>query len=100
MCDNDTFDAMHAAQVSRREVSKIGLGVSFQAALPRLANAAEVTESEVTIKTPDGHLRCALRVSGQRRARGGYWCGPDIFGLRPAFPRDGQAPGGSRLRRC
>ncbi len=54
MCLDDDFDAMHAAQVSRRTLGKLGLGAGLFAALPKLANAAEVTESEVTIKTADG----------------------------------------------
>ncbi|MEQ9449197.1 MAG: dienelactone hydrolase family protein [Rhodospirillaceae bacterium] len=58
------------------------------AALPRPANAQEVTESSVEIETPDGTAEAhfAHPASG---AHPGVLVWPDAFGLRPAFRQMG-----------
>jgi carboxymethylenebutenolidase len=58
MCEKDDFDEMYAISrardLSRRQFGALTLGVGLTAMLPRPADAAETTESEVEIKTPDG----------------------------------------------
>jgi carboxymethylenebutenolidase len=85
MCDHDSMDDMQkASEISRRQFSALGLGASVIGLLPAVANAAEVSESEVTIKTPDGNCDAHFvhPVSGAHAA---VLVWPDIFGLRPAF---------------
>ncbi len=89
MCDHDSMDDIVQAEVSRRQFSKVGLGVGFLAALPTVANAAEITESEVTIKTPDG--TCDAHFAHPKTgASAAVLVWPDIFGLRPAFREMGR----------
>ena len=89
MCDHDSMDDIVQAEVSRRQFSKVGLGVGFLAALPTVANAAEITESEVTIKTPDGS--CDAHFAHPKAgASAAVLVWPDIFGLRPAFREMGR----------
>ena len=58
-------------------------------ALPKVLNAVAVTESEVTIKTPDGTADCYfVHPSSGTAAAVLVW--PDIFGLRPAFRQMGK----------
>ena len=89
MCDNDAFDDMHKAAVSRRQFGALGVGAGFVAMLPAVANAAEVKESEVTIKTPDGTCDAHFvhPVSGASAA---VLVWPDIFGLRDPFRQMGK----------
>jgi carboxymethylenebutenolidase len=51
--------------------------------LPAVAGAAEVSESEVEIKTPDG--TCDAHFVHPAKATAAVLVWPDIFGLRPAF---------------
>ncbi|HTM47905.1 MAG TPA: dienelactone hydrolase family protein [Bryobacteraceae bacterium] len=58
-------------------------------ALPRVANAVAVVESEVTVTTPDGSADCYFAHPATGSAPGVLvW--PDIFGLRPAFRQMGK----------
>jgi carboxymethylenebutenolidase len=85
MCDHDSMDDMQkASELSRRQFGAMGLGAGALALLPAVANAVEVSESEVTIKTPDGSCDAHFvhPVSGAHAA---VLVWPDIFGLRPAF---------------
>jgi carboxymethylenebutenolidase len=84
MCDQDFTNALQPGALSRREFGKIGLGVGFAALLPRVANAATVTESEVTIKTADGNCDAHF-VHPVTGASAAVLVWPDIFGLRPGF---------------
>src|SRR5205809_2435102 len=52
--------------------------------LPQIANAVTVTESEVTVVTPDGNADCYF-VHPASGAAPAVLIWPDIFGLRPAF---------------
>jgi carboxymethylenebutenolidase len=65
------------------------LGAGMAMMLPRVANAATVTESDVNVPTPDGTADCYFvhPVSG---ATAGVLVWPDIFGLRPAFRQMGK----------
>ena len=57
--------------------------------LPKVANAAEVTESDVTVTTPDGSADCYF-VHPASGVAPGVLIWPDIFGLRPAFRQMGK----------
>ena len=97
MCDHDAMDVMQrAGELSRRQFGALGVGAGVIAMLPRAANAAEVSESEVTIKTPDGN--CDAHFVHPKT---GAACGrAGLAGhLRPArsVPADGQAAGRIRL---
>lgn len=88
MCDQDHFKD-DLKKYSRRDLGTMaaaGLGVAM---LPRVANAAEVQEQEVVIKTPDGECD-AYFVTPADGAHAAVLIWPDIFGLRPAFRQMGQ----------
>lgn len=94
MCDNDSFEDMdsHARRsgdVSRRQFGALAAGMSLTLALPRLADAAEVNESDVEIKTPDGVADCYF-VHPSTGSHPGVLIWPDIYGLRPAFRQMGK----------
>ena len=57
--------------------------------LPRAANAVTVTETDVTVKTPDGAADCYF-VHPATGTAPGVLMWPDIFGLRPAFRQMGK----------
>jgi carboxymethylenebutenolidase len=88
MCDQDHFaeDAEiyeKRGLVTRRQFG-ILLGAGVAMMLPAVTNAVGVTESEVTIKTPDGTCD-AYFVHPATGTAPGVLIWPDIFGLRPAF---------------
>lgn len=94
MCDNHSFDDMstharRAGDVSRRQFGALAAGMSLALTLPRLADAAEVSESDVDIKTPDG-VADAYFVHPSSGSHPGVLVWPDIFGLRPAFRQMGK----------
>jgi carboxymethylenebutenolidase len=92
MCDQDHFDEDRQKYealglVTRRQFGVIvGAGITMM--LPRVANAAAVTESDVNITTPDGTAD-AYFVHPATSAAAGVLIWPDIFGLRPRLPPDG-----------
>jgi carboxymethylenebutenolidase len=75
--------------VSRREFGALTLGAGLVSLFPRGAAAADVTETEVQIKTPDGTCD-AYFVHPATGAHPGVLIWPDIFGLRPAFRQMGK----------
>jgi carboxymethylenebutenolidase len=75
--------------LSRRQFGALTLGAGLVAALPPVAGAAEVQETEVDIKTPDGTAD-AYFVHPVGAARPAVLIWPDIFGLRPAFRQMGK----------
>jgi len=93
MCEKDDLDEMYeisrSRDLSRRQFGALSLGVGFSAMLPRLADAADTTETVVEIKTPDGSCDAYLvhPVKGRHPA---VLIWPDIFGLRPAFRQMGK----------
>jgi carboxymethylenebutenolidase len=95
MCDHDSLDDMLAytlrgAAVSRRQFAALGAGAGIASLLARTAAAeAQVSESEVDIKTPDGTAD-AYFVHPAAGAHAGVLVWPDIFGLRPAFRQMGR----------
>jgi carboxymethylenebutenolidase len=94
MCDKDALDDMieyplKSGAVSRRQFGALTLGAGLMSLLPPVADAAEVTESEVQIRTPDGTAD-AYFVYPTKGAHPGVLIWPDIFGLRPAFRQMGK----------
>src|SRR5256885_10123201 len=95
MCDNDTLADMieyhlRSAGLSRRRFGALSLGVGVISLLPPVAGAAaEVQESEVDIKTPDGTAD-AYFVHPSRGTYPAVLMWPDIYGLRPAFRQMGR----------
>ena len=93
MCDQDHFeedrqDYEARGLVTRRQFGAI-LGAGVMMMLPKVVGAVAVTESEVTVKTPDGTADCYFvhPASGTAPA---VLVWPDIFGLRPAFRQMGK----------
>ncbi|MGJ5816543.1 dienelactone hydrolase family protein [Paludibaculum fermentans] len=93
MCDQDHFEEDRLEYEARGLVTRkqfgamLGAGVTLM--LPQVANAVTVTESDVTITTPDGAADCYFvhPASGSAAA---VLIWPDIFGLRPAFKQMGK----------
>src|SRR4051812_38548307 len=88
MCDQDHFEQDRQefefrGLVTRRQFGML-LGAGVAMLLPQVANAVSVTESDVTIMTPDGTADCYF-VRPASGTAPGVLVWPDIFGLRPAF---------------
>jgi len=96
MCDNDDLNefARRGADVSRRQFSAIAVVTSVAMMLPPLANAADLAEADVDIKTPDG-IADAFFVHPSSGKHPAVLIWPDIFGLRPAFKEMGRRLAGS-----
>jgi carboxymethylenebutenolidase len=88
MCDQDHFEE-DLKKYSRRDVGALAATVGVAMVLPRVANAVDVNESEVTIRTPDGECD-AYFVAPTSGAHAAVLVWPDIFGLRPAFRQMGK----------
>lgn len=93
MCDQDHFEEVRARYEKLGLVTRKQFGVTIAAGismlLPKVANAATVTESEVNIKTPDGTCD-AYFVHPSTGTAPGVLIWPDIFGLRDAFRKMGK----------
>jgi carboxymethylenebutenolidase len=84
--DRQTFEAL--GMVTRRQFGVlVGTGIAMM--LPQVANAAAVTDSDVTITTPDGSCD-AYFVHPSSGTAPGVLVWPDIFGLRPAMRQMGK----------
>src|SRR5678816_397566 len=93
MCDQDHFeddksDYEAKGLVTRRQFGVL-LGAGVMMMLPRVVNAVAVTESDVTVTTPDGTCD-AYFVHPASGAAPGVLVWPDIFGLRPAMRQMGK----------
>jgi len=88
MCDQDHFEE-DLKKYSRRDVGALAAAVGVAMMLPRAANAVDVKESDVMIKTPDGECD-AYFVAPTSGAHAAVLVWPDIFGLRPAFRQMGK----------
>jgi len=93
MCDQDHFDEdleqyERVGLVTRKQFGVL-LGAGVAMMLPKVANAAAVTDAEVNVTTPDGTADCYFvhPVSGTAP---GVLLWPDIFGLRPAMRQMGK----------
>ena len=94
MCDQDHFEDDRIEYESRGLVTRRAFGAYLGAAgvvmmLPQVADAQQVTEAEVNIKTPDGTAD-AYWVHPASGAAPAVLVWPDIFGLRPAFRQMGK----------
>ena len=93
MCDQDHFEQdrekFEALGLVTRKQFGVMLGAGVAMLLPQVANAVTVTESDVTIKTPDGNCD-AYFVHPATGTAPGVLIWPDIFGLRPAFRQMGK----------
>ena len=62
MCDQDHFDKDREEYEARGLVTRkqfgVMLGAGIAMLLPKVANAATVTETDVSVKTPDGTADC------------------------------------------
>ena len=98
MCDQDHFEKDRQkyealGSVTRKQFGvMLGAGVAMM--LPQLANAVTVTETDVTVPTPDGTADCYF-VHPASDTAPGVLVWPDIFGLRPAFRNMGKRLAGS-----
>ncbi len=94
MCDeitereNDVFLAKNG-EISRRGFTVMTAGAAVAMMLPRSANAADITESDVSVPTPDGMADCYF-VHPSTGKHPGVIVWPDIVGLRPAFRQMGK----------
>src|SRR5262245_24095506 len=93
MCDQDQFEkdrqeAEGRGLVTRRQFGVL-LGAGIAMMLPRVANAVAVSESDVSVMTPDGTADCFF-VHPANGTAPGVLVWPDIFGLRPAFRQMGK----------
>jgi carboxymethylenebutenolidase len=88
MCDQDHFEEDRQklealGMVTRRQFGVlVGAGIALM--LPKVVNAVAVTDSDVTITTPDGTCD-AYFVHPSSGTAPGVLLWPDIFGLRPAM---------------
>jgi carboxymethylenebutenolidase len=93
MCDQDHFDDDRRDYEARGLVTRRQFGAIMAAGiamtLPAVVNAVAVTESDVTITTPDGTAD-AYFVHPSTGTAPGVLVWPDIFGLRPAFRQMGK----------
>jgi carboxymethylenebutenolidase len=93
MCDQNVFEKDRQEFEARGLVTRRQFGVLLGAGvamlLPQAANAVAVTDSEVTVTTPDGTADCYFvhPASGKAPA---VLLWPDIFGLRPAMRQMGK----------
>lgn len=87
MCSLDDEESLK--KYSRRDFGAWAAAAGALGALPRVANAAAVTERDVTIATPDGSCD-AYFVAPSAGPAPGVLVWPDVFGLRPAFRQMGR----------
>lgn len=89
MCDQDHFEE-DLKKYSRRDLGVLaaaGMGAAMM--LPRVADAADVSGEDVSIKTADGQCD-AYFVAPTTGSHAAVLIWPDIFGLRPAFRQMGK----------
>jgi carboxymethylenebutenolidase len=88
MCDEhterDNAAAFASGAITRRHFNSMAATAALAMALPGGAQASEVTESDVTVTTPDGSAD-AYFVHPASGRHPGVIVWPDIVGLRPAF---------------
>ena len=79
MCDQDHFEEDRQEYEARGLVTRKQFGVMLGAGvammLPQVANAVAVTESDVTVKTPDGAQPTATSCIRRAARLQAFWCG-------------------------
>lgn len=93
MCDenfeHDLETYSRFPHLTRRQFGVASMGAGLLVTLPRAADALDVKEQDVTIKTPDGECD-AYFVHPASGASAAVLVWPDILGLRPAFRKMGK----------
>ena len=93
MCDehfeDDLTNYMRFPPLTRRQLGAVSLGAGLAVLLPRAADALDVKESDVNVKTPDG-VADSYFVHPATGTSPGVVVWPDILGLRPAFRQMGK----------
>ena len=93
MCDQDHFEKdrqdYDALGLVTRKQFGVLLGAGVAMLLPPVAYAVAVTETDVSVTTPDGAADCYF-VHPASGTAPGILVWPDIFGLRPAFRQMGK----------
>ena len=94
MCDHDTQEDANEylkrkGDLTRRQFGALSVGTGLAILLPQVAGAVEVTEGDVTIKTPDGTADCYF-VHPKTGTAPAVLVWPDALGLRPAFRQMGK----------
>lgn len=88
MCDEltnkDAEEYLRRNAITRREFSKRGIAATVAMMLPPVANALDVVEQDVMVKTPDGMSDCYF-VHPASGAHAAVIVWPDIVSIRPAF---------------
>src|SRR5262245_19557220 len=93
MCDQEQYEKDRLEFEARGLVTRrqfgvlLGAGVAMM--LPKVVNAVAVTESDVSVMTPDGTADCYF-VHPSTGTAPAVLVWPDIFGLRPAFRQMGK----------
>ena len=77
-------DQKNPSDVSRRDFTALGAAAGFAVSLGSASAAEAVTETDVTIKTPDGVCDAAF-IHPATGSHPGVIIWTDIFGLRPSF---------------
>jgi carboxymethylenebutenolidase len=94
MCDQhfeeDLANYARFPPLTRRQFATVSMGAGVAVLLPRAADALQVTESEVIVKTPDGQADCYFVHPAAGGTGAGVIVWPDILGLRPAFRQMGK----------
>ena len=86
MCDSDNNQSFIVdASFTRRSVVLTMTSLAAVASLPACAAAANVTETDVTVPTPDGTADAALFYPSGAGTWPAVLMWPDILGLRPVF---------------
>ncbi len=94
MCDENSFrdeedHLRRSGNLNRRDFGALSLGTGLAMALPRAADALQVTAANVDVPTPDGVADCHF-VHPSDGTHPGVLIWPDALGLRPAFEGMGQ----------
>ncbi len=88
MCDElsekDNADYFQKKGMTRREFNIRSTGAAIAMMLPAVADAADVVEQEVVVKTPDGMADCYF-VHPAEGTHAAVIVWPDIMGIRTSF---------------
>ena len=85
----DVDEFLNRSGVTRRQFGKLSAAAGLAMMLPPVANAQDVTETDVDVTTPDGVADCYfVHPSAGRHPAVMVW--PDVLGLRPAFRAMGE----------
>src|SRR5580765_3927841 len=96
MCDSDNHQGYIAdTSFTRRSVVLTMSSAAAMAALPTVAVAADVTETDVMVPTPDGSAAAVLFHPAGKGAWPAVLMWPDILGLRPVFREMGRSLAGA-----